>query len=1250
MSALGSLVVKLALEYAEYTKGLDKSEQEALTFAKNAQKHVDGLLSGVRQVAGNVAGALAAAFSVSAITGGVREAIKVMAEMDRASQQLGMSTESLAAWRLAAAQSGTDFEGVLGAMSSLAEKASAQDEVFGKLGIKVKDSSGKIKSLDVIMGDLSDRFAAASDGTTKLAMAQELMGDDGMRLIPILNQGRAGIAALTVQAKEMGLAVSGDVARAATQFENTLGTLHAGLDGVYTQVAAKSLPALETVSQSFLMAAASEGVTATASDVLTGALKVTAAGVIALEGALEATGKLVGALAYGVIEMAGGVKDAVADMVSSAAMSAANLGSAASKALSGDFAGAAEDAKAAWAGFNVDVDGAAERVRAGAAAVEDGAAQFMTIGKRTAGAVEDIFNGTGDGIAALSTKVGKGKKQIADLSDAAKEAQEEFKGLVTEWAIKISASNQAAASVAELSQMEQAYVDLQNNLAIGTSKMNKVQKEKVLQYAAVAVSIDKVNQAEIQARKLSEESIKGGVESLDEIKKQVTEELNKGEAIGLTAEQAVRLEAYTLNLEAAEKERYAAALDAASFYAGDYAETYKRLAELAREEAAAKRDLASIKVENKEKEMAAESAKAVVDTWKQAGDEIKSTLSDSIISGIESGKFAANDLANYMKSMFAKLVLKPIIEQSFSGGGFSLQGVGGVSNGASSGGAGGGFSASSFGDLKSLFSQQGSQSFLSTAGMYAGGIQFGRSTGQAISNGYSAFGSSGNAAVNAGAVIGAVVGGPIGAAIGGSIGGLVNRAFGTKAKEIDSAGIQGTFSASGGSSNLQTFSSWHQDGGWFRSDKSGTDYGAVSDNVKSVIDTQLGAVVDGLKSSIDSFGGWTYDAIDSFSSDVKITLGKSEEENAASIATAISGWADSMIGTIDGLSGRLRAFQKDGEDSIGTLMRLGNSYKLVSEALGIVGNDLGEIRSKIGGGLLGGSNASALVDAFGGADAFSSVVSDAYAALIPESERASYSLGKINDVLLDLTGTVPQSVEQYRAQIAALDLTTEAGRQQYAQLMQLAPEWVRLNSSVGEYSDAVKASAKSIRDAISEYSAFGSSSPESTLASIKKQFRQAVAGVNSSTGSDELAAAGERVQSLIKPYLDAALEYYGTGQQYQKIKDAVLSKSGSVADVIDGGGVKVAARTSVAVDRAPAQLSERAASRLAGATSGGDVASVRERVKQQDEQIKLLKQQIALLTELVSQTSDNTRAVVSAVRSMERSVGRVAASAKLGLS
>ncbi len=67
MSALGSLVVKLALEYAQFTQGLNKSEQEALKHAKNVQDAYDGMAKGIKSTASSIGAAIAGVVSVAGL-------------------------------------------------------------------------------------------------------------------------------------------------------------------------------------------------------------------------------------------------------------------------------------------------------------------------------------------------------------------------------------------------------------------------------------------------------------------------------------------------------------------------------------------------------------------------------------------------------------------------------------------------------------------------------------------------------------------------------------------------------------------------------------------------------------------------------------------------------------------------------------------------------------------------------------------------------------------------------------------------------------------------------------------------------------------------------------------------------------------------------------------------------------------------------------------------------------------------------
>ncbi len=96
------------------------------------------------------------------------------------------------------------------------------------------------------------------DGAEKSALAVKLFGKSGVELIPFLNQGRAGIEELKAKFRELGLEISGDTARAAEQFNDTLDTVKQALSGLALRVAEAALPALQQLADG-LVALASHG-------------------------------------------------------------------------------------------------------------------------------------------------------------------------------------------------------------------------------------------------------------------------------------------------------------------------------------------------------------------------------------------------------------------------------------------------------------------------------------------------------------------------------------------------------------------------------------------------------------------------------------------------------------------------------------------------------------------------------------------------------------------------------------------------------------------------------------------------------------------------------------------------------------------------------------------------------------------------------------------------------------------------------
>src|SRR5436190_8025803 len=119
---------------------------------------------------------LAAAVALGAMA---KHAADAGDEANDASKRLGVTTQAIAGLKLVTDQSGTSFEALSIGMGKLAKDASSGGEKLKELGISVTDSNGKMKPMDQLLGEVSDKFAGMKDGTVKTAEAINLFGKTG---------------------------------------------------------------------------------------------------------------------------------------------------------------------------------------------------------------------------------------------------------------------------------------------------------------------------------------------------------------------------------------------------------------------------------------------------------------------------------------------------------------------------------------------------------------------------------------------------------------------------------------------------------------------------------------------------------------------------------------------------------------------------------------------------------------------------------------------------------------------------------------------------------------------------------------------------------------------------------------------------------------------------------------------------------------------------------------------------------------
>ncbi len=568
---------------------------------------------------------------------------------------------------------------------------------------------------------------------------------------------------------------------------------------------------------------------------------------------------------------------------------------------------------------------------------------------------------------------------------------------------------------------------------------------------------------------------------------------------------------------------------------------------------------------------AAATAKAVQDEWTKTADQIGQSLTDALMRGFEAGKGFLANLRDSIVNLFKTMVLRPMVQFVVGGamGSLGLPGVASAGPMGSTGsmgqllGAGSTIkdvytsitsSFSALGD-KVAFAAQDIGAWLTTnttgvlnqagssimqasgsfgaAASYAGGALAGYGIGKAISGQYAtALGK--NTLEVSGTAIGAIFGGPIGAVIGGAIGGVVNRAFGMGAKQNTGEGLRGTFGAEG--ADIQSYQSWFQKGGWFRSNKSGTNYTEIGGELDQFLDGAL-RMTSAATKEYAKLVGLNADVITGFSRQIDISLkGLDAAGREKAIADAIGGFGEALATTVMGAAGMELA--KRGETASAALVRLATSLGGVNDVLKSLGQTL------LTNSLAGASSAQSLLDIFGGMDAYTNAAGQYLQAYYTDAERAAIAQRNITDALRQYGLALPATTVQYRQLVEAQDLNTDAGRSAYAALLQLAPAFAEVAKASGDVAVSAQEQAAKQEAILSQRAGLQDQIDQllGNTAALRERER---AGLDASN-----QALYDQIQAL-KEQQTAAEAATRIAQEQAAKQEAILSQRAGLQDQID---------------------------------------------------------------------------------------------------
>lgn len=240
MADIGSLVVKLAAETAEFQEDMGKTarflEQQTESMKSNLEK--------VAEVAKTAFALAVGVESVEALKELVLHTLETAAALQHLSEQTGASAQALSGFAPVATISGTAMDQIgVGLVKLSKGLAGVDDETKGAtqalafLGIKAKDAGGNLRDPAEVMNDIALKLGDFQDGAGKTAIALELFGKSGATMLPFLKD--------LANNQDLNIRLTTEQIESAEQASKALGRMRAEHSFVAQTLVTAAIPAIE---------------------------------------------------------------------------------------------------------------------------------------------------------------------------------------------------------------------------------------------------------------------------------------------------------------------------------------------------------------------------------------------------------------------------------------------------------------------------------------------------------------------------------------------------------------------------------------------------------------------------------------------------------------------------------------------------------------------------------------------------------------------------------------------------------------------------------------------------------------------------------------------------------------------------------------------------------------------------------------------------------------------------------------------
>jgi hypothetical protein len=221
-------------------EGADDAGTALTEVGDDAEKAKDG----AGELAGALEGVVTKLVGVAALHAAFEWLSDVAGETEQMSRRFALSTDEVATFRTAARATGAeldDFGDVLGNLGekfseAITDRGGQTAKMFRDLGIQVPRSTRDLPRSGDQLRMFADALARIENPAERAALASQLLGDAGIRLLPFLSEGAAGIDRMAERTRKLGGGFSGKGAESLLAFQRALGEVQTVLESLAVRV------------------------------------------------------------------------------------------------------------------------------------------------------------------------------------------------------------------------------------------------------------------------------------------------------------------------------------------------------------------------------------------------------------------------------------------------------------------------------------------------------------------------------------------------------------------------------------------------------------------------------------------------------------------------------------------------------------------------------------------------------------------------------------------------------------------------------------------------------------------------------------------------------------------------------------------------------------------------------------------------------------------------------------------------------